>query len=104
MFQTSKNTCKSALGINPFFYSPPIFKWEAGLKNISVELTEVTDDKRRIILEKNTSCGAASVMANRYVKRSDTKKPQNCDFFVSYGRSVCQVLPSGNFTEIEFTE
>ena len=37
----------------------------------------MTDDKFRILLENNMRGGPASVMGNRYVKRSDTKKDNN---------------------------
>ena len=47
--------------------------------------------------------GPASVMGNRYVKRSDTRKIQYWDNDL-YRTNMCQLLPTGNFVEIEVTE
>ena len=48
--------------------------------------------------------GPASVMGNRYVKRSDARKIQYWDKNIYYGTSMCQYLQTGYFVEIEFTE
>ena len=48
--------------------------------------------------------GPASVMGNRYVKRTDTTKIQNWEINNLDGTSMSQYLPTGNFVEIEVTE
>ena len=52
---------------------------------------------------KKTWGEPASVMGNRYVRRSYTRKIQQRDIKNLYGTSMCQYLPTENFVEIEVT-
>ena len=68
------DTCKKAYGINPLCsYSTPSLTWKAGLKMTGVKLDHITDDKLRILLEKNMRGGPSSCMGNRYIKRGERK-------------------------------
>ena len=51
-----------------------------GPKKTGEELDFKTDDRPRILPKINIRGGFASVMGNRYVKRSDTRKIQYWEF------------------------
>ena len=73
-FQVYIDTCKKAYGNNPVnSYSTPSFTWKAGLKVTGTKLDHITDDRLRLILEKNMRGGPSSCIGNRYVKRGGRK-------------------------------
>ena len=103
IFQKYIDTCKKAYGINPLYsYSTPSFTWKAGLKMTGVTLDYMTDDKLRLLLEKNMRGGPSSCMGNRYVKRGERKLVYE-DMNNLYGWSMSQYLPTGDFREIKVT-
>ena len=106
VFEKIRAFCKSAYayGANPaYFYRTPSFTWKVGLKRIETELSLLTDEKHRLILENNMRGGPASVMGSPYVKRSD-KKIHSWDNDNLFGTSKCQYLPIKNFFEYKVTE
>ena len=52
-----------------------------------------------LLVENNIRGGISSVMGDRYVKRSDTKKIMYQDCTNLYGHSMSQILP---YDEIKF--
>ena len=67
-----------------------------------VTLDYMTDDKLRLLLEKNMRGGPSSCMGNRYVKRGERKLVYE-DMNNLYGWSMSQYLPTGDFREIKVT-
>ena len=75
VFQNFSFLSNSAFGITAFYsHSTPSFTWKAGLKYTGVELHYLTDDKLRFLLGNNLRGDSASVMGNRFVKKSCTRK------------------------------
>ena len=88
-FQSLRHTCNYAFGINPpRSHCTPSFTWKADLKFSGVHLDYYADDKLRLSLEANMRVSPASVVGNRYVKRSDTKKNIFGTFKI-YTQQVC---------------
>ena len=103
VFETYKDTCKKAYGINLLYsYSTPSFTWKAGLKMTGVKLDNITDDKLRLLLENNMRGGPSACMGNRYVKRGQSRIVYE-DMTNLYGWSMSQNLPTGDFREIKVT-
>ena len=62
-------------GINPLYcVSLPGYTWQCGLKYTGINLQTLQDKDLILLLENNIRGGISSVMGDRYVKSSDTKK------------------------------
>ena len=62
-------------GINPLYcVSLPGYTWQCGLKYTGVNLKTLQDKDLILLLENNIRGGISSVMGDRYVKSSNTKK------------------------------
>ena len=84
-------------GINPLYYvSLPGYTWECGLKYTGINLQTLQD--KDLTLENTIRGGISSVMCDRYVKSSDTKKILYQDCTNLYGHCMSQPLP---YDEIE---
>ena len=87
------------LSINEFDIKPlfcvslPGYTWQCGLKYTGIKLQTLQDKAFILVLENNIRGGIPSVMRDRYVKGSDTKKIFQVDANILYGHSMSQPLP-----------
>ena len=87
-------------GINPLYcVSLPGYTWQCGLKNTVINIQTLQD--KDMILEIIIRGGISSVMGDRYVKSSDTKKILYIYANTLYGHSMSQMLP---YDEIKLAE
>ena len=79
--------------------SLPGYTWQCGLKYTGINLQTLQDKDIVLLMENNIRGGISSVLGDRHVKSSDTKKIlyQGCTNL--YGHSMSQPLPYG---EIKF--
>ena len=68
-----------------------------------VKLDYITDDKLRLLLEKNMRGGPSACMGNLYVKRGERRIAYE-DVKNLYGWSMSHYLPTGDFHEIKVTK
>ena len=88
------------IDINPLYcVSLPGYTWKCGLKYTGITLQTLQDKDKILLLENNIRGAISSVMGDRYVKSSDTKKILCVDANILYGHSMSQSLP---YDEIKF--
>ena len=83
------------------WFSLPVYTWKCGLKYTGINLQTLQDKDMILLLDNNIRGGISSVMGDRYVKSSDTKKIMYIDANKLYGHSMSQLLLHD---EIEFDE
>ena len=87
-------------GINPLScVSLPGYNWQCGLKYTGTNLQTLQDKDMILFIENNIRGGISSVMGDRYVKSSDTKKILYDDANNLNGWAMSEPLP---YDEIEF--
>ena len=87
-------------GINPLYcVSVSGYTWQCGLKYTGINLQTLQDKDMILLIENNIRGGISSVLGDRHVKSSDTKKLlyQGCTNL--HNHSMSQPLPYG---EINF--
>ena len=83
----------NGFGINPLYcVSLPGYTWQCGLKYTRINLQTLQDKDMILLLENNIRGGISSVMGDRYVKSSDTKKIFYIDADNLYAHSMSQLL------------
>ena len=98
MFEKFIKVSVNEFGINPLYcVSLPGYKWQCGLKYTGINYQTLQDKDMILLLEKNIRGGVSSVVGNRYVKSSDTKKILYVDANNLYGHSMSQRLPFDKF-------
>ena len=86
--------------INPLYcVSLPGYTWQCGLKYTGINLQTLEDKDMILLLENNILGGISSIMSDRYVKSSATKKILYIDANNLYGHSISEPLP---YDEIKF--
>ena len=79
--------------------SLPGYTWQCGSKYTGINLQTLQDKDMILLLENNIRGGISSIMSDRYVKSSDTKKILYIDANNLYGHSMSEPLP---YDEIKF--
>ena len=86
--------------INPLYcVSLPGCTWQCVSKCTGINLQTLQDKDMILLLENNIRGGISSIMSDRYVKSSDTKKILYIDANNLYGHSMSEPLP---YDEIKF--
>ena len=90
------------IGINLVYcVSLPGYTWHCGLKYTGINLQTLQDKDMILLIENNFRGGISSVMGDRYVISSDTKKILYQDCTILYGHSMSQSIP---YDEIKFDD
>ena len=100
VFEIFTKVSVNEFGINPLYcVSLPGYTWQCGLKYTDTRIQTLQDKDKLLLIENNIRGGISSVLGDRYVKRSDTKKILYQDCTNLYGHSMSQPLP---YDEIKF--
>ena len=80
VFENFIKVSVNEFGFNPLYcVSLAGYTWQCGLKYTDIKLQTLQDKDMILLLENNFRGGISSVMGDRYVKSSDTKKFLNQD-------------------------
>ena len=100
MFEKFIKISVNEYGVNPLFcVSLPGYTWLCGLKYTRIKLQTLQDKDMILLIENNIRGAISSVMGDRYVKSTDTKKRLYVDANNLYGHSLSEPLP---YDEIKF--